>query len=146
MRNLSFILLALFIIVSCGERKELQLRVENAWIAEIPPVIRVTAGYMTVHNDSDTPKYLVGVSSSQADSIEIHQSVVVDDIAKMIHQHEVVIPAHGKVRFDSSTGYHLMFYEAKGIKKGNQIPVELKFRDGSTLALSYTVVDRRNLE
>ena len=102
------ILLILFIsliITACTEQKTTDIRVEKPWIAEIPPMISVTAALMVLHNDSDKPKYLVEASSPNAKSIEIHKSIIVNDLAKMIKQPEVEIPPHGSTEFSNETGY-----------------------------------------
>ncbi|GAB4355690.1 MAG: hypothetical protein Kow006_22270 [Gammaproteobacteria bacterium] len=144
MRYRLALLFPILFIAAC-KGPDTTLRVEKGWIAEIPPMIRVTAGYMTIHNDGDRPRHLVGASSERAASVEIHRSVVEEEIAKMLHQKEVTIPAKGSVRFDNASGYHLMFYGVTGLKAGEQVPVELEFRDGSTLKALFTVVDRRKL-
>lgn len=133
-------------LTACFEKEAVQLRIENSWIPEIPPVIRVAAGYMEIHNESGAAKYLVGASSDQASSVEVHKSTVVGDIAKMERQREVEIPAGGQLTFSNETGYHLMFYGAKEIRQGNRVPVTLEFKDGSSLTVMFDVVDRRELE
>ena len=136
----------LLLLSACAEEKATQVRVENGWIAEIPPVINVTMALMTLLNDSEQPKYLVGATSTKAEYIEIHRSIVVDDFARMVRQTEVEIPPRGSIEFSSETGYHLMFYGIEVIKEGQKIPVTLKFKDGSVLTSTYNVLDRRKVE
>ena len=139
--------ISLFLLLSaCGEEEATQVRVENGWIAEIPPVIKVTLALMTLLNDSEQPKYLVGATSAKAEYIEIHRSIVVDDLARMVRQTEVEIPPRGSIEFNNETGYHLMFYGVEEIKEGQKIPVTLKFKDGSVLTSTYNVLDRRKVE
>lgn len=140
-----FLLFTLAVLITaCAEKSGNGIDVVDAWIAEIPPVITVTAALMTLRNNGDTPRYLVAVSSPNADKIEIHKSFVVNDLARMEQQAEVEIPARGTLSFDSATGYHLMFYGAEEIKAGQQIPVTLEFKDGSKISTLYEVRDRRN--
>lgn len=138
------ILPALFLVVACGKQDNDEIRVEGAWIAEIPPVLSVTAALMILHNDGDRPKYLTGVTSPKAETIEIHRSIVVNDLAKMVRQDQIEIPAKGRFEFSNETGYHLMFYGTGGISKGQKIPVSLHFRDGTVLEVIYEVLDRRD--
>ena len=142
MRILKIVAISL-LITACAEQATDHVRVEKAWIAEIPPVIKVTAALMVLYNDGDKPRYLVDASSPRAESIEVHKSIVVNDLARMIRQPEVEIPAHGSVEFSNETGYHLMFYGTGEIKAGQKIPVSLKFKDGTILNAIYDVVDRR---
>lgn len=139
-------LILLLLISACAEKKTGDIEVINAWIAEIPPVISVTAALMTLRNNGDDARFLVAASSPKAEKIEIHKSFVVDDLARMQQQSEVEIPAHGTLVFNNETGYHLMFYGAQALKAGQQIPVTLEFRDGSELLIDYEVRDRRSTE
>jgi len=132
-------------MAACGQREATQIRVENGWIAEIPPVIKVTAALMTLHNYGDRPRYLVGASSPYADSIEMHKSTVVNDLARMEQQHEIEIPPKGSVEFSYKTGYHLMFYGAEKITEGQKIPITLQFKDGASLTWTFDVVNRRKM-
>lgn len=145
MRALPLCLISL-LLFGCAERQMEQVRVEGAWIPEIPPMLSVTAGWMVLHNDGDMPKYLMGAFSPNAENIEIHQSVVVDDMARMVLQAELEIPPHGSLAFSNETGYHLMLYKSRGMTAGARIPITLTFKDGSVLTADFTVLDRRRLD
>ena len=71
--------------------------------------------------------------------------MVVNDLAKMIQQKELEIPAKGSLEFSNESGLHLMLYESKDIKAGNKIPLTLSFKDGSSITVDFEVVDRRKL-
>jgi copper(I)-binding protein len=145
MRAPLFFVFSLFLF-GCTAQETAPLRVEQAWIPEIPPMISVTAGWMVIHNDGATPRYLTGAFSPNAESIEIHQSVVVNDMARMVLQSELEVPAHGSLVFSDETGYHLMLYKSRGMNAGARIPVTLTFKDGSALTADFTVRDRRTLD
>ncbi len=145
MRTILPFVISLFLL-GCTAQETTQLRVEQAWIPEIPPMISVTAGWMVIHNDGATPRYLIGAFSPNAESIEIHQSVVVNDMARMVLQTELEIPPRGSLVFSNETGYHLMLYKSRGMSAGALIPVTLTFKDGSALTADFTVRDRRTLD
>lgn len=134
------------LLLACAEQGPASIRVEGAWIAEIPPMISVTAGWMVLHNDGTTPQYLTGAFSPYAENIEIHQSVVVNDMARMVLQEALEIPPHGSLVFSNETGYHLMLYKSRGMHAGARIPITLTFRDGSALTTDFIVRDRRSLD
>ncbi|GAB4302652.1 MAG: hypothetical protein Kow0096_24240 [Thiohalomonadaceae bacterium] len=141
-----FLLIVISLLLSaCAEQETGSIRIEGGWIPEIPPMISVTAGWMVLHNDGDTPKYLIGAFSPNAENIEIHQSVVVGDMARMVLQEALEIPPHGSLVFSNETGYHLMLYKSRGMHAGARIPVTLVFRDGSALTADFVVRDRRSL-
>jgi len=145
MRPIVLIVISL-LMLACAEQQAEQMRVEGPWIAEIPPMLSVTAGWMVLHNDGTEPRYLVGAFSPNAESIEIHQSVVVNEMARMVFQPELEIPPLGSLAFNQETGYHLMMYKSRGMSAGAKIPVTLTFRDGAALTVDFTVVDRRTLD
>jgi len=130
-------------LAACAGKSAGDIDVVDAWIAEIPPVISVTAALMKLRNNGAKPRYLIAASSPKAEKIEIHKSFIVNDLARMKQQSEVEIPAHGTLVFNNETGYHLMFYGAETLKAGEQIPVTLVFRDGAELTTEYQVRDRR---
>ena len=133
------------LLAACLQQETDNIRAENGWIAEIPPMINVTAALMILHNDGDKPRYLIGASSPNTDSIEVHKSIIVNDLAKMIRQLEVEIPPQGSIEFSNETGYHLMLYGSRGMKAGQKIPISLEFKDGTSLTIDYEVVDRRKI-
>lgn len=145
MRTLPLFIL-LLLLFGCAEQERALVRVEGAWIPEIPPMISVTAGWMVLHNDGDMPKYLIGAFSPSAENIEIHQSVVANDVARMVLQAELEIPPHGRLEFSKESGYHLMLYKSRGMHAGARIPITLTFRDGSAITTDFTVRDRRALD
>ena len=138
------VLSALPLLAACTKQDAQEIRVENGWIAEAPAAVSVTAGMMTLHNEGDEPRFLTQVRSPEARSIEIHRSIVVDDLARMARQDQVEIPARGHLEFSPETGYHLMFYGLENPAKGAKVPVTLYFRDGTALQADYEVRDRRD--
>ncbi|MCB1760880.1 MAG: copper chaperone PCu(A)C [Gammaproteobacteria bacterium] len=151
MRNFNLLQRLLFypalaaLLYACSAEPAREIRVENGWIAEIPPMIAVTAALMTLHNDSDSARYLIEASSPRAERIEVHRSFVVNELARMERQSEVEVPAGGSVEFSNETGYHLMFYGTSAIHAGERIPVELRFRNGTVLHVEFEVRDRRKM-
>ncbi|WP_127478045.1 copper chaperone PCu(A)C [Sulfurivermis fontis] len=111
------------LLLACAGQEPAMIRVEGAWIPEIPPLIAVTAGWMVLHNDGDMPKYLIGAFSPNAENIDIHQSVVVNDTARMVLQEVLEVPPHGSLVFSNETGYHLMLYKSRGMHADARIPI-----------------------
>ncbi len=128
---------------ACTPADDGALRVEGGWIAEIPPVISVTAALMTLYNDGRAPARLVRVTSPGAERVEMHRSVVVDDLARMTRQEVIEIPAGGRFDFSHASGYHLMLYGTAPLAKGQAVPFRLHFADGRTIDAEFTVRDRR---
>lgn len=84
MRFLSVITLSLLSVVTQAE-----VKVENAWIRLLPPMVKTTAAYMDiVSTENDV---LIGVSSSIAMMTEIHESSMNDGVMSMDHVNEIAL-------------------------------------------------------
>ncbi len=122
----------------CGQHRE-DVVIEQAWIPKAPPVARVLAGYMTVENRTDSARTIVGAESPAFDRIEIHRTITRDGMSGMERQPRVEIPPRDRVRF-SSGGLHLMLIDPRSpLKGGEEVTITLKFSDGETLAIPFTI-------
>jgi len=115
------------------------LMVDNAWIREAPPGATALAGYMTVHNDSDKERVLVGASSPAFGNVMLHRTVMENGMAKMVHQMAITIPAGGKVTFKPND-YHIMLMKPKhALKAGDKVDITLEFKNGETMTVTHEV-------
>ncbi len=129
--------------VSGGTTMGPKLRVSDAWARaaamqhamggtmaghgeEPGPSMTINSGaYMNIINEGDTPDYLVGVRSSVAKSVEIHETVRDGDTVRMrpVPGQRVEVPARGQVELKPG-GLHIML-----------IGLEQELRPGTTLTL-----------
>lgn len=72
-----------------------------------PPGAKVSAGYLSLTNESDKTITITGAYSPDIAKVEIHLSSVVDDVAKMEKQDNISIAAGATVKFEHG-GYHIM--------------------------------------
>ena len=121
------------------------LVIQNVWIKDNPFNHPMTAGYLTIHNTSNSDTKLIAVSSSIAKRIEIHQISVENDIMKMRPLKDgLIIPANA-ITYLKPGDFHLMFL---GLKK-QMIPMEthlinLTFKDLGTIAVQALVKTSEN--
>ena len=100
----------------------------------------MTAGYLTIHNKSNSDTKLIAVSSSIAERIEIHQMSMDNDIMKMRPLKDgLIIPAN-VITYLKPGDFHLMFF---GLKK-QMAPMEthlinLTFQNLGTIAVHALV-------
>ncbi len=108
------------------------IHVQNAWIREAPPSIKIMAGYLEIKNSSDKPLILVSAESADFERIEFHQSKTEDSVARMQQQHEIMIAENTTFAFEPG-GYHLMlFNHADPMREGKLTSIKLIFKDGQT--------------
>ena len=96
---------------------------------------------MTIENKGKDKEVLISVSSPAAAAAEIHQMSMNDGMMKMAMLKNLTIPAKGKVVL-SQGGYHIMLINlVKPLKKGDVVPIYLKFDCGCTIEVKATVGD-----
>lgn len=104
-------------------------------VTEPLPGARVSAGFLSLANNTDEAISISAVGSPQFEVVEIHESLLEDGVARMRRITELVIPAHETVTLQRG-GLHLMLL--RPTQTGDT--VSLRFFEGETLAL---VVDTR---
>lgn len=114
-----------------------QVEVTDAWIREPPPGANAAA-YLTLANKGSESRTLVAVRSSACPRIELHRSVVRDDVARMEHVEAIELPAGEAVAL-SPEGLHLMMIGAKDLKDGDRVEFTLEFSDGKTVTTAAVV-------
>jgi len=103
----------------------------------------VSAAYMVLLNRGDTPLKVVSASSPAAVEVQIHETVVENDVAKMQELTAGLdLPAGERVELKPG-GLHIMLIDlVKPIAPGEAILVTLTFETGETLTLGVPVYDK----
>ncbi len=113
--------------------------IDEAWIAEAPPVTKVHAGYFKLSNHSGKAVELSSVTSPAYRKIEIHRSTEKDGVASMQYLATLMIDAGETIHFEPGS-YHLMlFTPAKRFRQGDVITLKFNFSDGSTTLIDAAV-------
>ena len=113
--------------------------VKNSWIREAPPGMKVLVAYMTLENGKDDALMLVGAVSSEFESIEMHHSIIKDDISGMVQQYSIRIAPYSTVKFEPR-GLHLMLINPKReLKVGDKVKIALQFSNYRKIKVVYFV-------
>lgn len=113
--------------------------VENAWVREAPPGAHMMSAYMTMKNTGPDEVILVSVESPAFRMVMLHKSEVVDGIARMSHQDELLIPAGGSVELKPGSFHLMMPAPEKPLHSGDRVEFDLVFTDGSTTRIQADV-------
>ncbi len=97
------------------------------------PGSRMSAGYLTLRNGGSQPVRITRVDSAQFGSVEIHESVVEDGVARMRPLPELKIEPRASVTLERG-GKHLMLMRPDGAVES----VTLDFYTDDSLLLSVT--------
>lgn len=102
-------------------------RAEGAWVREAPPTATALAGYLTVVNPSAEALTLVGATSPQFASVEMHEIVVADGLTKMQQVKQLVVPAGGKLAFAPGATHLMLMGPKQPLKAGAPVEIVLQW-------------------
>ena len=115
------------------------LQIENAWVREAPPSAHMMAAYMTLKNTGSGEAVLTQVDSPAFGHVMLHKSEVVDGVARMIHQDDILIPAQGSVELKPGSFHLMMPTPEKRLVEGDRVDFILTFSNGETIRLQADV-------
>ena len=111
--------------------------VSDAWVRWLPAGLPM-GGYMSLRNTGTRPLRLIGARSASFGMVMLHRSEIIGGMARMVHVDTVTVPPGGSVRF-SPGGYHLMLMQARDVKPGDSVDIDLQFAGHAPLPVSFQV-------
>jgi len=118
---------------------EASISIENAWISEAPPVSKVMVAYMTIKNNSDKAIAITKAESKLYSSIEFHETIHKDGMARMIRYDTLNIPAHGSIALKRGGKHFMLFDPTKYLKAGDTVNIKLSTDKNTTKTVSVPV-------
>ena len=99
----------------------------------------VGVGYLSIVNKGKVADALIGASSPVAASVQIHQTITVDNMARMRPLSEVEIAPGATVNIEPG-GIHLMLMGLKApLQAGQSVPLTLEFRAAGKITVELSV-------
>lgn len=139
----SLVALSLLVAFSPAQANEI-LDINDAWVAEAPPVAPVMGGYMKIENKTGKLISITRASCPDFEKVEIHEMSMSGGMMKMRQIEKLDVPANGKVELKPG-GYHLMLIKPKQtFKKGDTLIVTLYTADGQSQAVKMEVKERKS--
>jgi len=84
-----------------------ELQLTEAWVRALPPVQKVTAGYLTISNTGTNAAEITGGSAELAQRVEIHTTREVDGMMRMEPLPSLTVGPGERVSL-APGGHHLM--------------------------------------
>lgn len=101
-------------LLGCACSQETAPLVASDVVVKKPmPGMSMTAGYLTLSNNASQPIVITHVVSPQFESVEMHESVVEDGMARMYALGDLTVLAKSSVVFEPG-GKHLMLMRPVG--------------------------------
>ncbi len=115
------------------------LLIEDAWIAEAPPVSKVMVAYMTVKNTGSNDIEIIRAESDLYSSIEFHETIHEDDMARMIRHDSLKISANNKLELKRGGPHLMLFNPTKRLKAGDTVNIKFTTKNNTTKTISVAV-------
>ncbi len=131
--------LALIVTAACGSESGPPLIISDLEVTLPMPGASMSAGYFLLENRSAEEITITRVDSAQFGRVEVHETILENDVSKMRRLDALTIPANGSVRLERG-GKHLMLMRPAD----NIDNVELGFytSDGLVLSAATRIAER----
>ena len=130
-------LLSICILPACTDNPYLDI--QNAWIAEAPPVSKVMVAYLTINNETPEQIEIVRAESDLYSSIEFHETVHENGMARMIRHQSLVIPSKSKLILQRGEKHLMLFNPKKILKANDSVKITFTFSDNRSQSISVGV-------
>ena len=115
-----------------------ELKIENAWIKNLPPSVPVRAGYMTITNTGTQAVSIDAIECASCTSVELHETVMNDGMMSMQHVPTLKIEAAQSISLKPG-GKHLMLHPLEPTQVGDKVTITLRLNDGSSQSVELIV-------
>ena len=131
---------AAFFLCSCSAEEGIS--VDNPWMR---PTAQGENGavYFVIHNHSTTADELVSASSSLAESVEIHESSMVEgtDVMQMKQIFSVTLEAGSETAFEPGRLHVMLVNVNRSLAVGENIEITLHFKNHDDLPVTVSVAE-----
>ena len=135
----SLLIFLLFVVVGCSGNGAPPIEIADIEITEPLPGRSMSAGFMSITNNTGEPVSITHVTSPDYGKVEIHRSSIEDGVAKMRRIDVLDIAPNSTARLERG-GLHLMLMRAQG----DPDSISLSFYDGEMLVIDVVAsVTRR---
>ncbi|MGV6858245.1 MAG: copper chaperone PCu(A)C [bacterium] len=109
-----------------------EVTVTDAWVRAVPPITKMTAGYLQLKNTGSKEHMLIAAESQLSGAIELHSHEEVDGMMQMRMIPHVHLPPGKNVALKPGGMHLMMFRLTRPTQRGTTATITLTFSDGST--------------
>lgn len=125
---------------SAHDFKAGSLELKHPWSALAPPVAPVLGGYLTIVNTGPEPDRLVGGATDMSERLEVHESSLVDGVARMRPAKQGLEIAPGGTLKLQPGGTHIMLVNpSMRPKEGEKFKATLQFERAGSVEVEFLV-------
>ncbi len=132
MKQLTLAVLSALLMVACSE-KQAPLTASDVIVTQAVPGMPMSAGYFKLTNNSGQAVSISHVTSPQFASVQMHETIIEDEVARMVQLEILTLQPREIVSFERG-GKHLMLMQPSD----DIDSVTLQFFAGESLLLSVS--------
>ncbi len=133
------LLLLASLLISPLSYAKMDVMAHSPYARAMAPGAVTSAVFGEIVNRSDADRYIVSASSSAAGKIELHDVIMEGEVMKMRQVTEFKVPAKDKLTLKPGS-YHIMLFNlVKPLDEGDQIEVQVTFKNGQQYTFSAPV-------
>jgi len=116
------------------------LELKHPWSAKAPAVAPVLGGYVTIVNTGTQDDRLVGGTTSVAERFEIHESSIVDGVARMRPAKQgIEIPAGATLSLQPGGAHIMLVNPRQRPAEGEKFKATLEFEKTGSVEVEFVV-------
>ena len=131
-------ILSLALLVGACSGETVPLTVTDVAVARPKPGMRMTAGYFTLTNHTSESLLITEVTSPQFESVQMHESVIEDGMARMYELGDLTLLPNKSVEFRPG-GKHLMLM--RPVEELDMVTLEFHSGDAILLTINTAVTE-----
>lgn len=130
--------------IACSPPEGAPLAISNVVVLEPLPGTSMAVAYLTVENNSNLPITIDKVTSPQFARIEIHETVIQNNVTRMVSLSPLIVERHSNIVFEAGGKHLMMSNPPQDIVPGMPVTVEFHY-DASGLLIVATTVSSRDV-
>lgn len=131
---------ACVLLVGCGRSEPTEpIEIADAWAPALPPNATTGAAYMRII--AHKPDRLVGASSLDAHSVELHRTSVEDGVAAMRPVDSVSLDAGEALTLEPGGAHFMLVGMVSPLEAGKTIQLELHFEHAGVIEVQVPVME-----
>ena len=134
--------LLLTLLGACNSDVQAPLVATHVEITAPRPGSNMSAGYLTLHNNTDQPIAIDTVQSPQFARVEIHETSLENGIARMRRIEQLVVAAHGSVVLERGKR-HLMLMQPRDGADTTDVELNLMHGQRTHLTIATSIQESR---
>lgn len=116
-----------------------QLAISDAWALPTAEGMSVSV-YMQIENPGILTESIVGAETEIAESVELHENMVMSDMMHMMRRGTLDIPANGSLNLQQNALYHMMLIGiTRELQEGDSFSITLQLDSGREVTTQVNV-------